>query len=67
MEKTYDVIFNDDLNCNVKGFRKSLQYCKDYISCNNGTANSYFKDYRGGTVAVICNETGEDMYDEEVR
>ena len=67
MRKTYDVVFNDDTSSNSKGFHESLQYCKDYIAANNGTDRSYFVDYRGGTVSVICNETGEDMYDEEVR
>lgn len=67
MRKTYDVVFNDDCSSNNKGFRESLQYCKDYISCNNGTNNSYFKDYKGGIVSVLCNETGESVYDEIVK
>lgn len=64
MRKTYDVVFNNDCNSNSKGFRESLQYCKNYISFNNGTNNSFFKDYKGGIVSVICNETGEIVYDE---
>ena len=65
--KTYDVCFNDETNSNSKGFKESLQYCKDYIKVNNGTNESYFEDYKGGTVSVVCNETGEEVYSEKIK
>ena len=65
--KTYDVYFNDYSNSNNKGFEMSKQECIDYIKMYNGTNESYFEDYKeGGTVSVICNETGETVYEEEV-
>lgn len=67
MKKTYDVVFNDDNNSNSKGWKESLEYCKDYVQHNNGTNESYFEDYKGGIVQVICNETDEVVYEEEVR
>jgi len=65
--KTYDVHFNDSTDSDSKGFSETLQYCKDYIQSNNGTNESYFEDYNGGIVSVICNETGEEVYSETVR
>ena len=64
---TYDVVFNDNENSNSKGFKETIDYCKDYIRHNNGTNESYFEDYKGGNVQVVCNETGEVVYEEEVR
>lgn len=65
--KTYDVIFNDDQDSNNKGFEYSLQEAKDYIRFYNGTNESYFEDYKGGSVAVVCNQTGKTVYQEEVK
>lgn len=64
---TYDVIFNDNTDSNRKGFKESKQYCMDYIEEHNGTDCSYFEDYKDGTVSVVCNETGETVYEETVR
>lgn len=64
---TYDVVFNDDTDSNSKGFKESKQYCMDYIEEHNGTDWSYFEDYKGGTVSVVCNETGETVYEEIVK
>lgn len=64
---TYDVYFNDDNSSNNKGWHESYEYCLDYIKDNNGTNNSYFADYKGGTVSIYCNETEEDVYMETVR
>lgn len=64
---TYDVVFNDSENSNSKGFHESIDYCKRYIKGYNGTKESYFEDYQGGTVSVVCNETGETVYEEEVK
>lgn len=63
MKKTYNVVFNDDTNSNDKGFHSTLQYCKDYIKENNGTNESYFEDYKGGTVSIVCNETDETVFE----
>ena len=65
--KTYDIIFNDNENSNSKGFALSLSEAKIYINANNGTNNSYFADYKGGTVSAVCNETGETEYEEVVK
>lgn len=64
---TYDIHFNDEYNSNSKGFEQSYDYCKGYIESWNGTDESYFEDYKGGIVSIVCNETGETVYEEEVR
>ena len=64
---TYDIVFNDDNNSNNKGFKESLDNCKDYIDQYNGTDFSYFSDYKGGTVSIVCNETGETVYEETIK
>lgn len=64
--KTYDVVFQDSENGNAKGFKETIEYCKDYISKYNGTNESYFADYKGGMVQVVCNETGEVVFETEV-
>lgn len=65
--KTYDVHFNDDSNSNSKGFAIDLDSAIAYIQANNGSNFSYFADYKGGTVSVVCNQTGETVYEEQVR
>lgn len=62
MKKTYNVVFNDGYNSNDKGFSESLSYCRNYIERYNGTDESYFRDYKGGVVSILCNETGEEVY-----
>lgn len=64
---TYDVCFNSCEASNSKGFAQSAAYCRRYIACNNGTNNSYFADYKGGVVSIVCNESGETVYEENVR
>ena len=64
---TYDVHFNDSDDSNSKGFNDTLEECKKYIEMYNGTNHSYFEDYNGGTVSVVCNETGETVYEEEIK
>ena len=59
---TFDLQFNDNQNSNCKGFSESNKYCMEFIKKNNGTNESYFKDYKGGTVSIVCNETKEVMY-----
>ena len=64
---TYDIFFNDSENSNNKGFSISLEDAKNYIERNNGTNESYFADYKGGTVSIICNETQESVFETEVK
>lgn len=66
-ELTYDVVFNDENDSNSKGFKSSLEECKKYIELNNGTGESYFADYKAGIVQVVCNETGEVVYEEKIK
>lgn len=63
---TYDIIFNDGENSNNKGFALSLEDAKAYINRYNGTNESYFADYKGGTVSIVCNETEETVFETEV-
>ena len=65
--KTYDVYFSDATDSNNKGFNESFNYCKSYIEDYNGTDEPYFGDYNGGSVSIVCNETGEEVYSEDVR
>jgi len=65
---TFNVTFNDSENSNDMGFKKKLYlYCRKYIENNNGTDHQYFKDYKGGLVSIICNETGENVFEVEVK
>lgn len=64
--KTYNIIFNSENDSNDLGFKKSRDYCIDYIRTNNGTNFSYFGDYKGGVVSVVCNETGETVWETDV-
>jgi hypothetical protein len=66
-ELTYDVHFNDSTDSNCNGFKADFDYCKQYIEMYNGSNHSYFEDYKGGTVSIVCNETGETVYEETVR
>ena len=64
---TYDIYFNDSENSNNKGFNMTLEEAKEYIRIYNGTNESYFADYKGGTVSIICNENGEEVYNTTIR
>ncbi len=64
---TCDVVFDDNENSNAKGFKKSLEYCKSYIDQYNGTNESYFKDYKGGTVSIVKNVSGLNVYSTTVK
>lgn len=65
--KTYDIYFNDSNDSSNKGFRESFDYCKNYIETYNGTNESYFSDYKTGTVSIVCNESGEEIYSENIK
>jgi len=64
--KTYNVHFNDENDSNDKGFALQIDEAKDYIATYNGTDNSYFKDYKRGTVSIVCNEDGETVFETKV-
>jgi hypothetical protein len=66
LNQTFDIFFNDDNNSNNKGFAISLEDAKNYIERNNGTNESYFADYKGGTVSIVCNETEETVFETEI-
>ena len=63
---TYDVEFENSYSSDNEGFEKSKEECMDYIKKYNGTGHSYFGEYRGGTVSVVCNETDETVYKEDI-
>lgn len=64
--RTYDVYFNDDENSNNLGFSLSFSECREFIKMYNGTDHSYFADYKKGTVSIVDNITGENVYNEIV-
>lgn len=64
--KTYDVHFNDSSDSSNKGFSLSIEECKNWIEANKNDKSTYFGDYVGGTVSIVCNETGEEVYSEEI-
>ena len=66
IDSTFDIIFNNDFNSNNLGFKSSFEYCKDYIETNNGTEKSYFEDYKGGIVSIVCNENNKIVFETEV-
>ncbi len=67
IQKTYNIVFNDSENSNDKGFVLPFEDAEAYIERYNGTKESYFADYKGGTVSIVCNETGETIYETEVK
>lgn len=62
----YDVVFNDSHNTMSKGFAYSYDKAVDYIGSYNGTDESYFADFKGGTVSIVCNQTGITVFQTEV-
>lgn len=59
----FDVFFDDDSNSNNKGFAYSLKECQSYIKSNNGTDESYFRDYKGGIVSILNLKTSERVFE----
>lgn len=64
---TYDVEFNDDESTDTHGMRTTKSEARWYIQRHNGTDIGYFADYKGGDVCVVCRQTGETFYHEEIR
>ena len=62
IKETFDIHFNDDESSMNKGFDLTKSECMAYIKRNNGTNNSYFADYKGGTVSIVSNLTGKTVF-----
>lgn len=58
---TYDVQFHNENYSNSKGFEMTFQQALDYIN-NADRTTSYWPDYRGGVVQIVCNQTGQTTY-----
>jgi len=65
-KQTYDICFQSNDSSMNKGFRFSLEQAENYISMHNGTNHSYFQDFKGGIVQIVCNETQEVVYETEI-
>lgn len=63
---TFDVQFDNEILSNSEGFNISYKDCKDWISFYRNDNSTYFGDYKGGTVSIVCNETGETVYSEPI-
>lgn len=61
---TYNIMFNDSEHSNDKGFALDYESAFAYILRYNGTNESYFEDYKGGTVSIVNNYTGETVHSE---
>lgn len=67
LDVTFDVAFNDDTSSDSKGLiNATYEECLNYIKHYNGTDESYFKDYKGGSVSIVRNETGDTLYTEDI-
>ena len=65
-KQTYDIFFHSNDSSMNNGFRLSLEQAENYISMHNGTNHSYFQDFKGGLVQIVCNETEEVVYETEI-
>lgn len=63
---TYDVIFNDDSDSNNVGIHGSYSECMSWIENNRNDETTYFGDYKGGTVSILCEELEEYVYEESI-
>lgn len=61
---TYDVVFNDDSNSNAKGIHGAEDECMGWIESNRHDSSTYFGDYKGGIVSIVCDQTGDVVYEE---
>ncbi|MDY5353337.1 MAG: hypothetical protein SPG69_04815 [Bacteroides pyogenes] len=64
--KTYDVVFNDSFDSNSKNIHGTIEECRDWIKKNRNDKSTYFGDYVGGTVSIICEQSGETVYEETI-
>lgn len=63
---TYDVFFDDVNSSNNMGFSSSYDYCLSWIASNRSDKSTYFGDYSGGTVSIVCIDTGDTVYSEPI-
>lgn len=63
---SFDVQFDNDTSSDCEGFNISYNDCKQWIEFNRNDKTTYFGDYKGGTVSIVCNETGEIVYSEPI-
>ena len=61
---TYDVIFNDDNSSNSKGIHGTKDECIRWIESNRHDSTTYFGDYKCGIVSIVCDQTGDVVYEE---
>ena len=66
INQTFNVVFHDSENSNSKGFAITLEEAHNYIKTYNGTNESYFQDYKGGIVQIVCNETEEVEFETKI-
>lgn len=64
--KTYDIHFNDSESSNNNGFSMEKQEAIDYVERVLNMRSSYVSDYAGGYISVVCNETGETVFEKEI-
>lgn len=65
-EDSCDIDFNNDTDSHSKGWNSPASKCFNYIKSYNGTDESYFQCYKGGTVQVVHNSTGEILLETEI-
>lgn len=65
--ETFDIYFNDSNDSNNKGFSLSKEEAIEKANDMLLTRDSYVNDYIGGTISVICNETGETVWEKEIK
>lgn len=63
---TYNVEFNDYNDSNSVNIHGTIDECMSYIHCNKNDESTYFGDYKGGTVSIVCEQTGEEVYSEDI-
>ena len=51
----------------VRVSTRAMNTALDYIKTYNGSSESYFADYKGGTVSIVNNETDEYVYNETIK
>lgn len=64
--ETYDIQFNDANDSNNKGFSLTREEAIEKANDMLLTRDSYVNDYVGGTISVVCNETGETAWEKEI-
>lgn len=65
-KKTYDVVFNNGEQKTNKGWEAKFCDCKAYIEDCNGTQDESFAANKGGVVFIVCNQTKEEVFHEDV-